>query len=170
MPSVPPAAIAPAESLGSYAALDHDRGGHDAEHRHRRPDDAGRHREHRGGQDHDQEQGAAHRREQIAEGEEQPLHQPRLLGHVAHEDEERHSSQHLLLHQADDLEIGEVEYAWPEPDETERESQKQEREGDRKADEDDAQQQDQHDQAEQLGSGHITGASVRSTGLPVRAA
>ena len=46
---------------------------------------------------------------------EQPLHQPRLLGDEAHEDEERHRGEQLLLHHADGLEIGEIEHGSPRP-------------------------------------------------------
>ena len=156
--------------LWVVAALDHDRRRHDAEHRHRRADDAGRHGEHRGGEDHDQEQSAPHRSQHVAESAEQALHEAGLLRHVAHEDEQRHGRQHLLLHQADDLEVGEVEHPRPEPHEAKDEGEEQKREGDRETDEDDAEEQDEHDQAEQLQPGHTTCVSGRSIGTPVRAA
>ena len=46
------------------------------------------------------EERAAHRREDQPQRGEEPLHQPRLLGDEAHEDEERHRGEQLLLHQA----------------------------------------------------------------------
>ena len=141
---------------GVVAGLDHDRRGHDAEHGHRRADDAGRHREHGRCQDDDQIERAAHRRQQQAERREQSLHQPGLLGHVAHEDEQRHRRQQLLLHQADDLEIGEIENRAAHAEITEYEREEEQREGDRDADEDRPQQHQQHDQAdERVGASYL---------------
>ena len=113
---------------------------------------------------------AAHRREQHAERLEQPLHQAGLLGDEAHEDEERHRGQQLFLHQADDLEIGEVEHrraAHSEVAECER--KEQQREGDRHADEDGAQQHHEHDKPEQRFGGHTSTFSLCSSSTPVRA-
>ena len=102
-----------------------------------------------GGQDDHEIERAAHRREQHAERREQPLHQPRLLGDEAHEDEQRHRRQQLLLHHADGLEVGEVEHRRAQAEVAEGEGEEQQREGDRHADEDRAQQHHQHDQADE---------------------
>ena len=155
--------------LGVVARLDHDRRGHDAEHGHRRADDAGRHGEHRGRQDHHQIERAAHRREQQAEGREQPLHQARLLGDEAHEDEERHRRQQLLLHHADGLEVGEVEDRRTHAEVAERERQEQQREGDRHADEDRSEQHEEHHKADECIPSHTSTFSLCSSSMPVRA-
>ena len=151
------------------AGLDHDRRGHDAEHRHCGADDAGRHREHGRGQDDDQIERAADRREQETEGREQPLHQSGLLGDEAHEYEQRHRGEQLFLHQPDDLEIGEVEDRAAHAEIAEHQREEQQREGDRHADEDRPQQHQEHDQADERLGRHISTFSLCSSSRPVRA-
>ena len=146
MPSVPPAAMAPADSRRVVARLDHHRTGHDAEHGHGRADDAGRHGEDRRRQDDREVERAAHRREQASKRAEQALHQSRLLGHVAHEDEQGHGGKDLVLHRAPDLQVGEIEGLRPaEADTAEDEGEEQQGERDREADEDHGDHAEQHD-------------------------
>ena len=156
---------------GIIAGLDHNRSGHDAEHRDGRADDAGRHGEDGRRQDHRQVERAAHGREQVAQRQEQPLHQARLLRHVAHEDEERHGGQDVVLHRAPDLQVGEVEgLVRADADRAEDEGEEQQREGDREADEDDADHADQHDEAEDFIEAHrrLTLRSSRGEPAPRR--
>jgi hypothetical protein len=151
------------------ARLDHDRRGHDAEHRHRRADDAGGHGEHRGGEHDHQVEGAADGGQQQAEGREQALHEAGLLGDETHEDEERHRGEQLLLHEPDGLEVGEVEDRGAEREVAEGEGEKQQREGDRHADEDRSQQHQEHDQSNESFPAHTSTFSLCSSSTPVRA-
>ena len=155
--------------LGVVARLDHDRRGHDAEHGHRRADDAGRHGKHGGRQHHHQIERAAHRSEQEAEGREETLHQARLLGDEAHEDEERHGRQQLLLHHADGLEVGQVEDHMAHADVAEGEGEKKQREGDRHANENRPEQDEQHHKADECIQSHTSTFSLCSSSTPVRA-
>jgi len=156
------------------ACPDHHRCGHDAEHRYGGADDAGRHGEDCRGEDDRQIERAAHRRQQAAQRPEQPLHQARLFGHVAHEDEERHGREDLVLHRPPDLQIGKIEGLLPaEPQPAEDDGEKQQREGDRETDEDDRDHADKHDQSEALCITHGAQTSIfscRVRNAPVRQA
>ncbi len=155
---------------GAVAALHHDRRRHDPQHGDGRAHDAGGHGEDRGGEDHAEVERAAHRGQHDLERPEQPLHEAGLLDDIAHEDEQRHGGQGLLLHQADRLEEGEVEDDGAQPEIADDEGQEEEREADREADEDHPDHDDQHGQAEDLVAGHIWIVSVVVRNRPVRAA
>jgi hypothetical protein len=55
----------------------------------------------------------------------------RLVADVAHQDEHRHGDELVLLHQADGLQVGEVEDRRAEADEAEDQREEQQREADR---------------------------------------
>src|SRR4030095_10952144 len=94
-----------------------------------------------------------------------------LLGEKAHEDEERHRGEQLLLHHPDGLEVGEVEHRVPAQTEiAEREREEQQREADREADEDRTDHHGQHDEAEKFAARHTSTFSFCSSSIPVRAA
>jgi hypothetical protein len=123
-------------------------------------DDAGRHGEDRRGQDHSEVERPTDRREQVAQGPEQPFHQSGLLGHEAHEDEEGNRRENLVLHRPPDLEISKIEGQLDaQPDRAEYQAQEEQGERDREANEDDCDHAEQHDQAQDLIAGHSSSFS-----------
>src|SRR5207247_5995514 len=100
----------------------------------------------------------------------QPLHQARRLGDEAHEEEQRHRGEHLLLHQPDGLEVGQVEHHLAQGKVAEAQREEQQREGDLDADENRTDHDDQHDQPDQDLGGHISIFSLCSSSMPVRQA
>jgi hypothetical protein len=124
--------------------------------------------EQRRGEQHHQVERAAHRGEQVAERLEQALHQPGLVADVAHQDEHRHGDELVLLHQAEGLQVGEVEHRRAQADEAEDQREEQQREADRDADEDGEQHHQQHHRAERLEKVHSSIFSRCSNSRPKR--
>jgi hypothetical protein len=150
------------------ARLDHHRPGEDAEQHHRRAYRARGDAEQRRRQDHHYVQGAAHRGEQVAESLEQSFHHAGLVADVAHEDEQGHRHEFVLLHHAEGLQVGEVEHLRAQAHVAEDQGEEQQREADRQADEDGRQHHHQHQRTEELQSGHVIPRASRGAGIRAR--
>ena len=118
------------------AALEHRRQRHQPHGDDGRSDDAGGGREKRADDGDREAEAAAHRPEEATHGVEQVFRHMRFLEHHAHDDEERHGEQEIVLRDADDAlgqeqdEVGLHEPAG-EPDGGEQERRAAEDEGDR---------------------------------------
>ena len=148
------------------ARADHHRSGHDAEQRDGCADGSGGDPEQRRGEDDDHVECALERRKQVAERPEQSLHESGLIADESHQNEHRHRDEFVLLHQADGLQVGEVENALAHADVTKHQRQKQQCEADRQADEDRSQHHQEHGKSEEFEARHISIFSLCSNSRP----
>ena len=75
-------------------------------------------------------------REQQPEAVEQPVHQPRLLQEIAHEEEQRHGGEQGLAHYLKGVQDHQIEHRGAEPDDAEDDPEEDQRERNRKTDAD----------------------------------